>query len=48
MLVFFVSCFFHGLGDIIKSFLAISEVILVIPEVDLDNFLIVGKQTVKT
>ena len=38
---------FYGLGDIIRSFLVIPEVILVIPDVGLDNFLKFGKQFAK-
>ena len=34
----------YWLGDIIGSFLAISEVVLVISDVDLDNFLKFGKK----
>ena len=43
-----VILFFHGLGDIIGSFLAKSEVILVILDVDLDNCLKFGKKFANT
>ena len=38
-----VVLFFRGLGDIIGSFVAISEVMLVILDFDLDSFLEFGK-----
>ena len=38
---------FHCFGDIIGSFVAIPEVILVISDVDLDNFLKFDKQLAK-
>ena len=37
----------YWLGNIVGSFLAISEVILVIPDVDLDNFLKFDKKFAK-
>ena len=40
-------CFLYSLGDIITSFVAISEVVLVVSDVILDNFLKVGKQFAK-
>ena len=44
-LILFMICL--GLGEIIRSCLAISEVILVISDVVLDNFLKFGKTSAK-